>query len=194
MATERERRFDALYQSTSGRIAAYALRRAASRDEAADVVAETFTVAWRRLDDVPEGEAALLWLYVTARQVLANRWRSRRRHQVLVARLADQLAAGQRAVAPPNEEAMVALACLRSLPDDQREVLLLTAWEGLSGVELGRVLGCSPTAARIRLHRARTGLRKEMARFAAGDGGKRPALGGHGMGDGAARDRAVEEA
>jgi RNA polymerase sigma-70 factor (ECF subfamily) len=40
---------------------------------------------------------------------------------------------------------------------------MLAGWEGLNAVDIGRVLGCSPTAARIRLHRARARLKAEMA-------------------------------
>ncbi len=58
-----EERFRVLYDRSYSKVLGYALRRADSRDDAFDVVAETFLVAWRRLDDVPEGERALLWLY-----------------------------------------------------------------------------------------------------------------------------------
>ena len=79
MSEAREDRFCALYEWTRPQILAYVLRRTASRDDAADVVAETFEIAWRRLDDVPSGQAGLLWLYVTARYVLANHGRRVRR-------------------------------------------------------------------------------------------------------------------
>src|SRR5918911_48988 len=69
-------RFARLYEEHSGRVLAYALRRAAP-DVAADVVAETFLVAWRRFDDVPA--EPLPWLLGVARRVLANRRRSERR-------------------------------------------------------------------------------------------------------------------
>ena len=50
---EREERFRELFNAYYHQVLGYALRRAASRDDAADVVAETFLVAWRRLDDLP---------------------------------------------------------------------------------------------------------------------------------------------
>jgi len=54
---EPEDRFCALYEWTRPRIIAYALRRTSSREDAADIVAETYEVAWRRLEDVPAGSA-----------------------------------------------------------------------------------------------------------------------------------------
>ena len=72
---ERHRRFTELYDRYSGHILAYAARRTAGNADAADVLAETFLVAWRRLDDVPTDEAARPWLYGVARRVLANHHR-----------------------------------------------------------------------------------------------------------------------
>jgi RNA polymerase sigma-70 factor (ECF subfamily) len=154
--------FSALYRSKRAQITGYALRRAASREDAADVVAETFEIAWRRLDDVPASPDDLLWLFVTARHVLANAGRRTRKRNELIGRLADGLRGVNVATQPTDEASFVALTSLRSLPDDDRELLMLTAWDGLSSADAGRVLGCSPTAARIRLHRARNHLKTEM--------------------------------
>lgn len=167
MADGREERFTALCEGTRARIIAYAMRRSASREEAADLVAETFAIAWRRFDDVPSGEAALLWLYVTARQLHANRTRQLRRRDEVVARLAHELGDVAFHEDPRDEAGLGALFCLNSLPEEQREVLMLAGWEGLGAAEIGRVLGCSPTAARIRLHRARTRLKAETSQFSA---------------------------
>jgi RNA polymerase sigma-70 factor (ECF subfamily) len=163
MPDTREDQFSALYGWASPLIVAHALRRTSSREDAADIVAETFEIAWRRFDDIPTGRAALLWLYVTARYVLANHGRRVRRRDAIVASLAEELEGVPMRVDALNEEAVVMRSCLRSLTPDDREVLMLAGWEGLSGSEIGRVLGCSPTAARIRLHRARSRLRDEMA-------------------------------
>ena len=84
MSEAREDRFCALYERTRPRIVAYALRRTSSREDAADIVAETYEIAWRRLDDVPAGDAGLLWLYVTARYVAANHGRRTRRRDTTI--------------------------------------------------------------------------------------------------------------
>ena len=73
---EREARFDALFASYSSDIVAYCGWRAGSAADAQDAVAEVFLAAWRRLDDLPEGDAARVWLYATARKVIANQRRS----------------------------------------------------------------------------------------------------------------------
>ena len=177
MSEAREDRFCELYELSRPKIVAYALRRAASRDDAADIVAETFEIAWRRLDDVPTGEAGLLWLYVTARFVLANHGRRVRRRDEVTVRLAEELRGLELREEAPDAKSVVMRLCLNSLTPDERELLMLAGWEGLNAAQMGRVLGCSPTAARIRLHRARARLTSEMADFAAAE--KRPGRVGH---------------
>ena len=55
-------RFERLYDRHHAHVTAYCRRRV-SADRVEDLVAETFLVAWRRIDDVPDGEAGLPWLY-----------------------------------------------------------------------------------------------------------------------------------
>lgn len=151
---ERRARFEDLYRMNIGAVAAYALRRA-PRETAEDVVAETFLVAWRRLDRVPE--QPLPWLYGVARRTLANHRRSAARRESLVRRL--QLEVRAIPLAPVDERLLDALRTLR-LQD--REVLMLVAWEGLTPTEAAQALDCSPVACRIRLHRARKRLARAL--------------------------------
>lgn len=150
MERSRDARFEDLYRRHVAAIAAYALRRV-SREAAEDVVAETFLVAWRRLEEVPE--PALPWLFGVARGTLANHHRSSRRREALAERLRVEL--GEVTVAPVEKRLLEGLL---TLSIDDRELLLLTSWEGLSAGEAAEVLGCSAVACRIRLHRARKRL------------------------------------
>src|SRR3954452_21281203 len=88
-----EARFADLYRDHARDVLAYAVRRAASAEDAADVVAETFLVAWRRDADVPRGAGARLWLYGVARRTLANQLRGERRRSRLAARMRAELPA-----------------------------------------------------------------------------------------------------
>jgi RNA polymerase sigma factor (sigma-70 family) len=157
-----EDRFRTAYESVRPRLLAYALRRTSSPEDAADVVAETFTIAWRRLDDVPPGDEAVLWFYATARKVLANHYRRARRHSELVDRLGAHLQGVVGSDDRAGPDRVAALAAFRRLDEIDRELLMLASWEGLNSAELARVLGCSRTAARLRLHRARSRLDAEM--------------------------------
>ena len=158
---ERRRRFEELYTANQASLLGYALRRTRSSDDAADVLAETFLVAWRRLDEIPAGAATRLWLYGAARRVLANQHRGERRRVALADRLKADLAVSYRPAEPAGEMAELA-AAFRRLPEPDRELLALASWEGLDAGQIATVLGCSRNAIRIRLHRARRRLTDEL--------------------------------
>lgn len=152
-------RFGRLYREQARAVLAYALRRVESPEDAADVVAETFLVAWRRLEEMPAGEGERLWLYAVARRVTANVRRAEGRRTRLAQRLAEAVRTEVAAHPDRGREASEALRAMAGLGEEDRELLLLVSWEGLSPKEAGKVLGISSLAARSRLHRARRRLR-----------------------------------
>jgi RNA polymerase sigma-70 factor (ECF subfamily) len=156
---ERRRRFDELFASHSSDIVAYCSWRTRSASDAQDAAADVFLTAWRRLDELPRGDAARVWLYATARKVLANQRRASRRRTALAERLAQEGAiAPQDSPSSDGEHALVHEALYR-LPVRDREVLLLAEWEGLAPSEIATVVGCLTVTARGRLHRARRRFR-----------------------------------
>jgi RNA polymerase sigma factor (sigma-70 family) len=155
----RRRRFDALFESYSSDIVAYCGWRAGSASDAQDAVAEVFLTAWRRLDDLPEGDAARTWLYATARRVLANQRRSSRRRLALQERLVLEAASAQSQPPSLEGEQLLVREALGRLGARDREVLLLAEWEGLTPAQIAAVLGCLTVTARGRLHRARRRFR-----------------------------------
>ena len=156
MEPTRAERFEQIYDAHYAAVRAYALRRA-PRAEADDVVAETFTVAWRRLADVPDEPRP--WLYEVARRVLANRRRGDERRAALAERLRQ--APTITAVGPVDLTALA--TAFAALPEHEREALALVAWEGLSTRDAARAAGCSDVAMRVRLHRARRRLEQALA-------------------------------
>lgn len=162
---QRTEKFRVLYKTAYPRILGYALRRTATPEDAADLVAETFLTAWRRFEDLPPGDEAQLWLYGVAHRQLANQRRGEQRRSALSERLADEL----QALAPvwrdslPSDLTEFAAAWQRLRPED-REVLGLLVWEGLSNAELAQVMSWSRALARLRVHRARRRLAAELAK------------------------------
>jgi len=160
---DRERRFHGLYQAYYRPILAYAVRRLGPDDDAADVVADVFTVAWRRIDQVPPAPDDRLWLYGVAQRVVAGRRRSARRLQNLTARLRASPGLPQpRLPGARDATSDVVLAALDRLPPAEREALQLVLWDQLSHGEAAQVLGCSANAVTIRVHRAKARLRAEL--------------------------------
>jgi RNA polymerase sigma-70 factor, ECF subfamily len=154
----RERTFEALYAAHYQVIAGYVLRRVAAH-EADDVIAQVFTVAWRRFDQVPAPPEDRLWLFGVARKSVADQLRSERRRLDLQARLSrDAATTGSLALAPDSsgEPVRAAISALR--PAD-REALRLVLWDELSHAEAAAVLGCSPNAFELRYRRSRNAVR-----------------------------------
>lgn len=152
-----------MYELHAPAVAAYVLRRSPAAD-AADAVAETFLVAWRRRNTVPEEPDTLPWLYGVARFVLANQRRGDRRRSHLAEKLAGQFVEhdiSSGGIEGREELSRVAIA-MKTLSADDVEVLRLASWEGLSPTEIAGVLGLAPGTARQRLRRARLRLRVEL--------------------------------
>jgi RNA polymerase sigma factor (sigma-70 family) len=160
-----ERRFRMLFESEARGVLGYALRRVEDREDAADVVAETFSVAWRRIGDVPPAPESRLWLYGVARRILANQRRGELRRRRLSDRLRAELrATGDADAGSKDERALAVGEALAELTEQDREVLLLANWEGLTPAEIGTVIGVPGATARTRLHRARGRLRAQLER------------------------------
>ena len=150
-----------LYDDNYRMLLAYARRRVDGQT-ADEVVSETFLVAWRRRDEVPEGYERA-WLFGVARNTILTAVRSARR----LVRLRGKI----RSATPPawadsppevTDRASALLPALRSLREADRELLMLVAWEEMSHAEIGEAMGISANAVAIRVHRARKRLEDRM--------------------------------
>lgn len=166
----RRARFEALFVEVYEPLQRYVRRRAAAAD-ADDVVADALLVAWRRLDDVPS-EAAVAWMYGVARNCLANHRRSSTRADRLTLRVAGAVHVESQERHGVEDPALD--QALSRLAEPDREVLRLWAWEQLTPAEIAIVLGTTPNAVSIRLHRA-----KQRLGAALDDGRKNQTAGGH---------------
>jgi RNA polymerase sigma-70 factor (ECF subfamily) len=169
----RTRAFEQLYADHAGRVLAYARRR--TDDQAAhDVVAETFLVLWRRMDDAPADP--LPWLLGVARRQVANRHRGDRRRAALQQRARQRAALQQGDHADGVAEQLLVHAALATLGDRDREAITLVTWDGLSHRQAAQAVGCSTGALAVRLHRARRKLAGALRGLGAG-----PAQAGDGL-------------
>lgn len=151
-------RFRQLYADHFDAVLGFALRRTERPEDAADVVAETFLVAWRRLGHVPT-DGTRPWLYGVARRVLANHRRGDGRRAALGRRLRDQLAQLSPDVADSVARRTDVEVAMSRLSGRDEEVLQLHLWEGLESREIADVLGISAAVVRPRLSRAKARLR-----------------------------------
>ncbi len=159
--------FRDFYERYSDEIFAYFRRRTANRDAALELTAETFSRTWvtrERFEDRHEGSAAP-WLFGIARNVLLMSIRrgavERRAAQRLGVLERLDLDGGSDA-APEARWADGADELLDSLPLSQREALRLRIVDELTYDEVADALGTTRSAARVRVHRALTALRKRL--------------------------------
>jgi RNA polymerase sigma-70 factor, ECF subfamily len=155
----RRQRFEELYREQYGAVRGYLLRRA-EPELAADALSETFLAAWRRLDRLPPDP--LPWLLGTARKALANQRRSARRLSALHERAAGAEPPPGGDPAERAGEAELLHRALRELPERDRELLMLVAWEGLDPGRAATAAGVSRATLAVRLHRARRRLAEAL--------------------------------
>jgi RNA polymerase sigma factor (sigma-70 family) len=163
----REARFEQLYNATYRKTLAYVLRRTQNATDAHDVVADTYLVAWRRLDELMQVREPQAWLYGVAYRTLGNLRRTGRRQDKLLSRapLAD---ANQndldpaRSVEVRDQLERVTLA-IAQLPERDQEILRLIAYEGLDRAAIGIVLGINARLVGTLVYRARRRLEATLA-------------------------------
>ena len=146
--------FEGLFRAHATALYRYFVRRG-PRDDAEDLTADVFAIAWRRRADLPEG-AELPWLYTTAGFVLANHRRKGR--PTPVGEVPDEVDDADPATLTLDDADLRAILAALSVRD--RRILLLHGWEGLDGAELAAVLGVSRGGADAALSRARARLRE----------------------------------
>jgi RNA polymerase sigma-70 factor, ECF subfamily len=153
--------FRSLFDAHFADIWRYARRRCDSSQDADDATAETFAIAWRRRDEMPRADARL-WLFGVARKVLAGYRRSFQREDSTRRRLSETW----KGASPPESdhtlEDAVAQA-LATLPPDDRDLLLMRAWDGLSVGEIAVIIGCTPNAVSLRLFKTRQKMARALS-------------------------------
>jgi RNA polymerase sigma-70 factor (ECF subfamily) len=160
-----EARATHLATEESARLLGYFVRRVESAEDAADLVAEVFTVIWSRRDSLPhDPDSARMWAFGVARKVLSRQRRSRLRRYALAERLRANIAAW-----PASESdhgvAVDVRRAIDLLSNTDREVVRLVHWEGFSLSEAAAILGMRPGAARMRYARARERLSATLGAY-----------------------------
>jgi RNA polymerase sigma-70 factor (ECF subfamily) len=171
----RERRFEEIFEAHYRAVARYLRTRGHAAADADDLIAGTFEVAWRRLDQLPPGREAVPWLLTVARNLSRNARRKSQREAVFVEGLAPVTVGSAEMKIEDRAAGVEVMAALAQLKTIDRDLVLLVAWDELSVAEAGQVLGLRPVTARSRLHRARQRMSALLAGSTASASGVVPA-------------------
>jgi RNA polymerase sigma-70 factor (ECF subfamily) len=154
----RKERLAEATEALAPRLLAYFARRVIPREDAADLLVETLTIAWKKNRTLPsDPDLHRAWLFATAARVLANHRRGSGRRDRLTERLRDHLHVESDKFAQTDLQLDVQ-AAIEHLPAESAELIRLVYWEGLSGTEAGSVLGIPESTARLRIKSAREKL------------------------------------
>ena len=155
------------------RVYRFALRLSNDPHTAEDLAQETFLRAWRHRDRLRDERTARVWLF----RITANLWRDQlRRSRSPVARagslgdsagveVADVSVFTALRQVSEKEELTRALDAMNSLPPRQRQVLHLSACEGMTSTEIAAVLDMTANAVKANLSLARKSMRQLLPDF-----------------------------
>lgn len=165
-ATRAAERLSFAYEAHRQALLRYAARRAGP-EEAADVVSTVFSIAWSKVDQMPDD--ALPWLYrIAGFEVLKV---GKRRMNAY--RAASRLAVASTTFVVDDHELVVDALWVQQVIDSLRpndaELLRLVVWEDLDIPRAAAVLGCTVAAAHVRLHRLRKRVEAQLRGLAAED-------------------------
>lgn len=147
--------FHVFYSRYHSLLLGVAQQRLVGMSSAEDVVAEAFAIAWSHYRE--GGELTLPWLYQVLRNLIGNEYQRAVRADKLVERVGASL--GTNIVEFATDDAIGLRSAIKELPEDDRELLYMAYWEDLKRNEMAAILGCSATAVRLRLMRAKRRLK-----------------------------------
>jgi len=154
--SDRELAFIAVHKDSYPRVYRFVRRRVESAELAEELAADVFRVVWQKWGDEPHTDIA--WLLTVARNLIGNAYRSRDRQLALH----EKLRAAAETLSGPESQDLLVHNAMAALRDSERDILQLAYWDELTMAEIARVLECSESAAKVRLHRARAAFRKQM--------------------------------
>lgn len=155
--------FSMLFHASYNDILRFMQRRVSLREDAVELAADVFRVAWQKQDPLSGNSRS--WLFAIARNVLLDYYRRAARRDAATQRLIDEVTITGALVVSGDEAEHPVLDALSQLPEPMQEVLRLRYWEELDVGEIATVLGISTATARVRLHRARSRVRELLPTY-----------------------------
>lgn len=164
-----EHAFRCLFEQERERLRRFVLKLVDDADEAENIVQETFTEAYRQIDDFRGDSSVSTWLFSIAKHLAYGHLRTNDRHNYLEHETIEFLQVDQDDTTRATEEKVelserkrIVHDALQELPDHYRRVVQLRDLEEQSTAEAAEQLGLTEVNVRVRLHRARKQLREHL--------------------------------
>jgi RNA polymerase sigma factor (sigma-70 family) len=158
---------DSLYRESSTDLLAFLRRRCKTPEAAADCLAETYLIAWKKRAERPPEAELRPWLFGIARNVALRGHQHDGQLALAAKALANSISSASAARDDGIDEVRAAIRnALTQLPPLDQEIITMISWDGLRPGEVAKVLGISANVVRVRAHRARARLRVELAEIA----------------------------
>ena len=156
-----EKAFSALFEQNKDAVYAFALRTIGSREDAEDIVQETFCRAWRSLASFRGDSRLLTWLFKIAANLCVDHMRSSRRRAwtATEASIDPEAFEASRSSEPESFAKQAVKDALNILPPSHKMLVILCDIQGFTCEEAAKIVGCSSISVRVRLSRARKKLR-----------------------------------
>jgi len=188
-------------QLLQGTVFSFSMKVCGQREDAEDTMQEVLVKSIPYLPKFESSRALLVWLYRVAKnRCLMSRRRSKfapKQELTLdelmpdrreLERLSKDGPLNPESLAIRSQEARKLREAIQKLPPQYRIVLVLRDMEGLSDEEVGEITGLKPGNVRVRLHRARLFVRKELTKELSAERGVKSAARRH-KGEAAAKKR-----
>lgn len=170
LASGEDRALTDIMDRWKARLITYLLRFTGNRSTAVDLAQETFVRLYQartRFRPTASPNCFSSWIFGIAANLARNQLRWQSRHPTLpLEEAGDPASLGDPSLSAESKEQSAAIrAAVASLPEDQREALILNEYEDLSHGEIATIVGCSVKAVERRISHAREQLRRELKRF-----------------------------
>lgn len=175
LAAGQDAGLDSLMERYAPRLLRYALRLLGDEHEAEEVAQEAFVRVYRKHDQFDPKQRFSTWVYAIATNLARDHLRRRQRHAAVLVRTettepndqpwppAQDPSRDPRESLEAQETGLLVRKAILALPEDLRIPVILSEYDGLSHVEIGEVLNCTPKAIEMRIYRARQALRTSLA-------------------------------
>lgn len=163
--------FDQLFMAYHHRVFLYALKLTRSREDAREVMQETFLLVWKKRASLDPYQSVEGLLFKITKDLCLNYLRGKLRERAALDRMRSEQDLSQNPEVPEfsPEQFAILNGAISGLPEKQRIILQMNRFMGFSYQHIADRLGISKNTVKVQLVRANKSLKKFFAHFSSDD-------------------------